>query len=89
MPIAICSHKNVFEEIKYVLMLGSLEEVFHLKMFGKNFSHKKVWKECYKNIYTSILQFSNTAVPKLCAARLCQGRRESMRKLLYLLLFSQ
>ena len=35
------------------------------------------------------------AVPKLCAAvpwgavRLCQGRRESMRKLLYLLLFSQ
>ena len=28
-------------------------------------------------------------VPKLCAARLCQGRRESMRKWLYLLLFSQ
>ena len=34
--------------------------------------------------------FVITAVPKLCAAaRLCQGRRESMRKLLYLLLFSQ
>ena len=32
-------------------MLGSLEEVFHLKMFGKNFSHKNVWKECYKNVY--------------------------------------
>ena len=38
---------------------------------------------------------SNTAVPKLCATapwgavRLCQGRRKSMRKLLYLLLFSQ
>ena len=32
---------------------------------------------------------SKTVVPKLCAARLCQGCHKSMQKLLYLLLFSQ
>ena len=60
-----------------------------LKQAKKEVSQTLIQQVSY--IFDSGLVFLSvkSAVPKLCAARLCQGRRESMRKLLYLLLFSQ